>query len=700
MFYSHEGTRCNEPADGLTAAHWPSYIVSMVADCLQVLTSRKYGVATIWLVATLGSKSTLKKVSRKAILDVDVQKACETIVTPEAPMALRLQSSLLYGVARVYSQQCGYVLNDAETAKTNMRTIFNVMRTSALEAEGGRKGRADQLILQDDPNFLPDFDLIPLDLEQLNLDLSATGEESQQSLFSPYNSQVSMGSERSMPQLDIPGRSSSWIGGAVTGSRGSFGMRGESGHVSAAGLMLEDDIGMDVLADGTIVFRDVPSRQPDAPRSRFERTDLESPGVNESRAYEAGLEVQDALARMDNDGFFPLQDDFGLDYGVEPFPQPRNAEQQAQQQTTSESAKAPARRRRKPEPKVIPVDTTLEVRNTDLARWNQEYIATMHDLARQKRAKHAAAIAKENAKFWVLGAGSLDLVGQANTLLKGPLDMFSGAKLLETLTGVNLLGTGDKRSRETTDGGEEGRRKRSRGLEPSSDEQGRALQDDDGYVPIGIDEYTGIEQGREAPTPLDDRHLSSIFPWNQSAGSRRPTGHFTSASISGMGIMPGSLSRRGSRMRSASPLISRGMFGGEAVVTNESQQGLGSVQAGSGDIDMEEFEKYGPAAQVDTQTAAQSQWQRAVLDSESINFLGFVQAAIADEEKIRENAGQENENLQAVQGFVEFATLLPAERNSRIVAAQGFLHILTLGTKHLLDVQQDRPFEAITMRCV
>ena len=61
-----------------------------------VLTSRKYGVATVWLVATLGAKSALKKVSRKAILDVDVQKACETIVTPEAPMALRLQSNLLY----------------------------------------------------------------------------------------------------------------------------------------------------------------------------------------------------------------------------------------------------------------------------------------------------------------------------------------------------------------------------------------------------------------------------------------------------------------------------------------------------------------------------------------------------------------------------------------------------------------------------
>lgn len=47
------------------------------------------------LVATLGSKSSLKKVTRKAINDVDVPKAVQTIVSPDAPMALRLQGNLL-----------------------------------------------------------------------------------------------------------------------------------------------------------------------------------------------------------------------------------------------------------------------------------------------------------------------------------------------------------------------------------------------------------------------------------------------------------------------------------------------------------------------------------------------------------------------------------------------------------------------------
>jgi hypothetical protein len=47
------------------------------------------------LVATLGSKSSLRKFTRKTILDVDVRRACDTVRTPDAPLALRLQSNLL-----------------------------------------------------------------------------------------------------------------------------------------------------------------------------------------------------------------------------------------------------------------------------------------------------------------------------------------------------------------------------------------------------------------------------------------------------------------------------------------------------------------------------------------------------------------------------------------------------------------------------
>lgn len=57
--------------------------------------SRWFAAERNRLVATLGSRSSLKTVTRKKILDVDVNKACDTIQNPEAPMALRLQGNLL-----------------------------------------------------------------------------------------------------------------------------------------------------------------------------------------------------------------------------------------------------------------------------------------------------------------------------------------------------------------------------------------------------------------------------------------------------------------------------------------------------------------------------------------------------------------------------------------------------------------------------
>lgn len=114
-----------------------------------------YSLTRSRLVATLGPKSALKKVNRKQILNVNVAKACQTIIIPEAPMALRLTSNLLsvtrfpdharakltscsYGVSRVYQQQCGYVLVDAQTMQSNMRTLLRVVRTADLDTKAPR----------------------------------------------------------------------------------------------------------------------------------------------------------------------------------------------------------------------------------------------------------------------------------------------------------------------------------------------------------------------------------------------------------------------------------------------------------------------------------------------------------------------------------------------------------------------------------
>ena len=73
-------------------------------------------------------------------------------------MALRLQGNLLcvlprrapqssacvdelvlrYGVARVYSQQCGYVLVDAQAVRDKVRGVSSVIRELALDPDVGR----------------------------------------------------------------------------------------------------------------------------------------------------------------------------------------------------------------------------------------------------------------------------------------------------------------------------------------------------------------------------------------------------------------------------------------------------------------------------------------------------------------------------------------------------------------------------------
>ena len=91
------------------------------------------------LVATVGVKSNTRKLSKKAIQDVNVAKACETIGEPPgAPIALRLQGNLLYGVSRVYSQQYTYLLTDAEKVQLHMRTFYRAWQTNEIDPEAGK----------------------------------------------------------------------------------------------------------------------------------------------------------------------------------------------------------------------------------------------------------------------------------------------------------------------------------------------------------------------------------------------------------------------------------------------------------------------------------------------------------------------------------------------------------------------------------
>lgn len=156
-------------------------------------------------------------------------------------------------------------------------------------------------------------------------------------------------------------------------------------------------------------------------------------------------------------------------------------------ESSSEAAVAPQKRKRR-EPKALPVDQSQELRNTDLANWNNDYIANMNNAKKSKMQHKATAIAKQNAAFYVFGAG-IGGIGASTGVsnIRGPLvDMFAGEALLQALTGIATPTTARKRDNDEVEGDEsdsEARRIRMRlGDEEMGRTQGLNLDDDDAMI--------------------------------------------------------------------------------------------------------------------------------------------------------------------------------------------------------------------------
>jgi meiotic recombination protein REC8, fungi type len=202
------------------------------------------------------------------------------------------------------------------------------------------------------------------------------------------------------------------------------------------------------------------------------------------------------------------------------------------------------------------------------------------------------------------------------------------------------------------------------------------------------------------------------MPWNLTAsfrGSREGSragsigqGRLYSSSIGGVfsgggpGSGPsiqGSLPRRINRLTSASPLVNRGGESGlerlSSLELPEGNEGWLRGEHVSGQR-VDEFELYGPVANVDTQTAAQTQWVKEMLDKESFNFLEFVKASIERQES-------EGSSDTRPRGFAIFEELLPPRANTKIVAAQALIHTLSLATKSLITIQQDEGYGEIRL---
>ncbi len=159
------------------------------------------------------------------------------------------------------------------------------------------------------------------------------------------------------------------------------------------------------------------------------------------------------------------------------------------------------------------------------------------------------------------------------------------------------------------------------------------------------------------------------------------------------------MDRRASRIPSASPLVGRGRqrYSSLEIPAGEDDDELLGGRHISDDQAVDDFQLYGPAAAVDTQTAGQSQWMRATLNQEANNFLEFVKAEIT---AIPAHASDDEDELSGdglLKSSVSFERLLPPTQHSKIVAAQALHHLLALATKSMITVRQDSPYGSIDL---
>ncbi|KAL8716156.1 MAG: hypothetical protein Q9220_000061 [cf. Caloplaca sp. 1 TL-2023] len=683
------------------------------------------------LVATLGSRSNLRKVNRKAILEVNVPKTCGVIINPEAPMALRLQSNLLYGVSRVYLQQCGYILSDAENARANMKILSKILRTASLDPNAG-KARPDQLVLEDDPAFVPDMGLPGLDIDLRALDISTDESARRSSLLSFPSQHTSLSSrssnDASMLGLVIPSSDDGGagdLGGFIVPSSDRASIRRDFG---SGGLFheAEDDFSLDpgfiFDEEGNLILtgKDAPLSQIEQVQPMLGRMRSESGASSQvRRELEEGRQAGQLELRemMKSDLNIPQINDEDLILPqAEAFTPIRTQAPAVPHNDSSSETAFALRQRRERQPRVLPYDLTQELRNANLTQWNNNYVANMQQVKKSKLEHKTVRTAKHNAASWVFGAG-IGGVGHGigASGVKGPLaELFAGDALMRSLTGDPRSTESRKRGRSEDLANVSNSEERRVRMREGDEERGRGenLNLEDGDDAMILPGGEAIEMGRHALPALED---TSQFPWNRSASARDSRqgsdlgGPGFGSSVGGFSVSgglpsslpnirrPGSMDRRASRIISASPLAGRGQEHYEDldIPQLDDDELLGGP---SGSIAGDDFQLYGPAANVDTQTAVQSQWIRTTLDTESNNFLGYIQAKIAD--KAAQDA-EDEDGLSinvAASKLVSFEELLPPSQNSNIVAAQALHHVLALATKDLIKVDQKEDYGIINLR--
>ncbi|TFY62916.1 hypothetical protein EVJ58_g3564 [Rhodofomes roseus] len=108
----------------------------------ELLERRESGFGLLWLAATLGAKSSFKKLPKRSVLTADIAQLCDLIAEPPEPLALRLSSNLMIGVARVYKVKQEIFYSDVTTCYNTLKKAVADLHTASLGAAELQAGQA------------------------------------------------------------------------------------------------------------------------------------------------------------------------------------------------------------------------------------------------------------------------------------------------------------------------------------------------------------------------------------------------------------------------------------------------------------------------------------------------------------------------------------------------------------------------------
>lgn len=561
--------------------------------------------------------------------------------------------------------------------------------------------RRTHLMLGDDPNFVPDYVLPPLDFDDNGglvlpgLDVSPGPRLSSQ--LSPLDRHS--GSFDPAPLINLDIRHSSSIGSVHIASafdlsdttknqEGLFTMSfGEEEDLPFAEFPIRID------ADGNLI------EEPELPVHQSQQ-DKDGNAVQEDIAEADLVMLGDEDANVSHVGDESQHPGLGGDAQHEQT-SPNNEKQLAcEEPLVSASGGQELRSQPRPlqrrlrKPKILGPDATTQVGRSEFKAWTEDYL-NRAQAADESSRQVTAAQARKNAYNFVFGQG-LGGVGVLNGILG--LDhelaqLFAGKNLEGIVMEAALVGgEGSDQEADEEEARIGGRRRPASsafGSEPASDdanerrirprlgesEHDRDIRMADEAMKL-FDDDQGLwpEVGREQPgSALSDHRRSSNAPWNRQP-SMVPSSVRSGKNIEDVrdAVEQSPLIGRGSVLHSGVKFSDTGipMFGsdGNAPCQSDGAHDPSSLGGGS-DFDFAMLE------------ASACQVSRDALDREGRNFLAFVERMAADRGHLDANSGRKR--------WLAFDRLFGTQDRTRTVVAHGFLHVLTLASKNQIRVKQD-----------